>query len=243
MILRIGQVTANGYNSFEITQNGQLIFKANTPFYKPNIPIGGDVFRKLILTDTADDIIMYTDYDAVQNLAASSLPLSWLYLESKQVCRYIVMNNADQPVGEFYFEQTGLANTKYVAVFLGRVYYCYVKEAGKREVVSVYENEMQIGQITKPNCVIDNLDQYLAHFLDGYVSPAMVSFFTIYYDFMRHNHSGQIMKGWRKNTTYTIDKNSKFYNKDFIMDNFGAEENERVEQFIKDAYNTKKKPL
>ena len=31
------------------------------------------------------------------------------------------------------------------------------------------------------------------------------------------------------------------YNKKFIADNFGKEENERVEQFIEDAYKTRKK--
>lgn len=214
MILKIDQVTSNGRNDFEITQNGQLLFRANAPFYKPQTPVGSDVFRKITLTDPYGNLIFYTDFDVAQNLAESSLPMSWLYKDVKRVRCYRIINNAYLPVGEFYYEQTGVADTKYVVTFLGRVICCYVREAGKREVVSVYENNMQIGQITKPNCVFDNLDRYLAHFLEDILSPAFVSLFTVYYDFIRHNHSGELMLGWRKNTTYSIDQNSKMYNKD-----------------------------
>ena len=63
---------------------------------------------------------------------------------------------------------------------------------------------------------------------------------VLHYDFLYHNHSGEIAKGRRANTTYTFDKNSKKYNKRFIAEHFGKDENERVEQFIKDAYSARK---
>ena len=59
---------------------------------------------------------------------------------------------------------------------------------------------------------------------------------------MRHNHSGEIVKkGRRTDVEFTFDLYNKFYNKNFIVENFGKEENERVEQFIKDAYKVRKK--
>ena len=63
---------------------------------------------------------------------------------------------------------------------------------------------------------------------------------VLHYDFLYHNHSGEIAKERRANTTYTFDKNSKKYNKRFITEHFGKDENERVEQFIKDAYSARK---
>ena len=63
---------------------------------------------------------------------------------------------------------------------------------------------------------------------------------VLHYDFLYHNHSGEIAKGRRANTTYTFDKNSKKYNIRFITEHFGKDENERVEQFIKDAYSARK---
>lgn len=62
-----------------------------------------------------------------------------------------------------------------------------------------------------------------------------------FHDYLYHNHSGEIVKGKRTNLEYTFDLYNKMYNKKFIADNFGKEENERVEQFIEDAYKTRKK--
>lgn len=123
----------------------------------------------------------------------------------------------------------------------GRLIACYQKGAGKKEVISFYDGETQIGQLTKPNAVVNNLDCYLLHFLDNSLDREIAAFFTIYYDFLRHNHSGEIVKGRRTDIEYTFDLYNKFYNKNFIVENFGKEENERVEQFIKDAYKVRKK--
>ena len=242
MILQINQIAANGRNQFENLENGQLLFRGSTPFYNPGIPIGGDVFRKLTLTDLMNRPILYTDYNAVENLAASAVPMSWLFKGAKQVCRYSVLNGEDQIVGRFYFEQTGIAKTKYVMEWRGRLIACYLKGAGKKEVVSFYDGETQIGQLTKPNAVVNNLDCYLLHFLDNSLDREIAAFFTIYYDYLYHNHSGEIVKKSRRSDVeYTFDRYNKMYNKIFIAENFGKEENERVERFIKDAYKAHKK--
>ena len=123
----------------------------------------------------------------------------------------------------------------------GRLIVGYRKEAGKKEVVSFYDGETQIGQLTKPNAVVNNCDCYLLHFLDNALDREIVAFFTIYYDFLYHNHSGELMRGRRTDVEYTFDRYNKMFNKNFIADNFGKEENERVEQFIKDAYKSRKK--
>ena len=242
MILQIHQITANGRNQFEILENGQLLFRGSAPFYNPGIPIGGDVFRKLALTDVMNRPILYTDYNAAENLAASAVPMSWLFKGAKQVCRYSVLNGEDQIVGRFYFEQTGIAKTKYVMEWRGRLIACYLKGAGKKEVVSFYDGETQIGQLTKPNAVVNNLDCYLLHFLDNSLDREIAAFFTIYYYYLYHNHSGEIVKKSRRSDVeYTFDRYNKMYNKIFIAENFGKEENERVERFIKDAYKAHKK--
>ena len=240
MILRIDQVMSNGENRFEVRQEGQLLFLGSTPFIKPAAMIGGDYFRRLELTDAAGNLILYSTYDGLKNAVEAALPLSWLYKDSKQLQIYSILNNTDNVMGQFYYEQTAVADMKYVFSFMDRAIFCYVKGAGKKEVVSVYENERQIGQVTKPNCVRDNLDCYIAHFIDGELSPAMVSFFVIYFYYMRHSNSGRVRVGYTKNVSYTFDKNSKMYNKDFIRLNVGEEENDRLEQFIKDSFNTKK---
>ena len=241
MILLINQVTANGANNFQIYSGGQLMFMGSAPFFKPSALISGNVSTNLVLTDTNGSVIFYTRYDPIENLGNAVIPLSWMFKDSKKVRIYEVLDRSGNKVGAFYHEQTGLADRKLVLQYGSRMIACYLKEAGKKEVVSVYDGETQIGQITKPNYVYNNLDQYLAHFTNDFPFPEIVSFFVIYYDFIFHNHSGEIMTGYRVNVTHTFDKNEKRFNKKFIAENFGKEEDDRVEQFIKDTYNLRKK--
>ena len=241
MIMQVNQVVSNGRNQFEILENGLLLYSASSPFFKPGTPVGGDEVRRLILTDVFNRLLLFTDYNVFENLVASAIPMSWLFKGAKQVRRYSVLNSENQIVGRFYFEQTGVAKSKLVLEWRGRLIVGYRKEAGKKEVVSFYDGETQIGQLTKPNAVVNNCDCYLLHFLDNSLDREIVAFFTVYYDFLYHNHSGELMRGRRTDVEYTFDRYNKMFNKNFIADNFGKEENERVEQFIKDAYKSRKK--
>ena len=240
MILQVNQTAANGNNIFEILENGQLLYRGTSPFFTLG-KLGGDALRKLTLTDAMKRPILYTDYNVCENPVASAIPMSWLFKGAKQVRRYSVLNGENEIVGRFYHEQTGIAKSNLVMEWRGKLIAGYRKEAGKKEVVSFYDGDTQIGQLTKPNAVVDNRDCYLLHFTDNSLESEIAAFFTIYYDFLYHNHSGEIMKGTRKNVEYSFDLYNKKYNKKFISENFGKEENERVEQFIKDAYNARKK--
>lgn len=241
MILQVNQVMSNSCNQFEVVENDQVIFKGSAPFFKPDVPfVGGSVFRELRLTDVNGNLLLYTDYDEAANTAESAVPLKWLFTHSKQVRRYSIVNSADETIGEFYYEQVGVWDTRLVIRFGDRVVIGYKKEIGKKEVVSFYENDVQIGQLTKPNCVFDNLDRYFLHFSSDTLRREVIGLFVIYYDFMYHSNSGSIHIGWDAHTTYTYDKNNDKYNKDYIKEQFGEEENERVEKFISDTYDARK---
>ena len=51
MIMQVNQVVSDGRNQFEILENGLLLYRASSPFFKPGTPVGGDEVRRLILTD------------------------------------------------------------------------------------------------------------------------------------------------------------------------------------------------
>ena len=42
MIMQVNQVVSNGRNQFEILENGLLLYRASSPFFKPGTPVGGD---------------------------------------------------------------------------------------------------------------------------------------------------------------------------------------------------------
>lgn len=145
MIMQVNQVVSNGRNQFEIFENGLLLYRASSPFFKPGTPVGGDEVRRLILSDAFNRLLLFTDYNVFENLVPSAIPMSWLFKGAKQVRRYSVLNSENQIVGRFYFEQTGVAKSKLVLEWRGRLIVGYRKEAGKKEVVSFYDGETQIG--------------------------------------------------------------------------------------------------
>lgn len=240
MILEIRQTTANGTNNFEITEQGRLIYKALTNFLKPNSPLGGDSLRKLLLMDADDNMILHTHYDVRENLVESSIPLGYLFRDSKKVRRYNILDSSNRLLGNFYYELTGIADSKMVIEYENKYISCFKRCVGNKEVITFYDGETQIGQLTKPNCVVNNHDFYFVHFSDSYrFMQNIISLFVIYFDYIFHNHSGEIAQGYSWNKTYTYDRNSKKYNKNYIRDNFGIEENHRVENFIKNTYDSR----
>ncbi len=229
MILDVRQVTSAGSNQFEVFGNGTLFFKGNATWF----PMGVDKNNKVILTDPNGNIVFQTKYSMIDNLAESSVPFKYLIDGEQKFSQYQVVDASGNEVGAFYDVKKSFLDSRLCISFGDRIIYGYDRELGYREVVSLYENDVQIGQITRSQKVVDNLDRYIVHILPQYDALLpLFAMFTIFYDYSYHNNSGQFVKGTYISKTYTYDYNSKKYNKNFIRNNFGEQEHERLEAFI-----------
>lgn len=239
MILEIQQTYANEINQFKILEQNRILYNAATPFINPATPIGSNSLHQLSLTDPAGHVAFTTRYNVLENFKESAIPLSYLFKDSKKISKYSILDSSNNICGAFYLEYNALMSHKMCMEYHEQLITCFKRSVGDREVVSFYQAETQIGQLTKPNCVAKNLDHYFIHFIDGYQSwIPIISLFVIYYDFLYHNHSGEYMsKGYDNNKTYTYDKNNNKYNKDFIRNNFGESEYQRINTFIKQSYS------
>ena len=99
----------------------------------------------------------------------------------------------------------------------------------------IYDDEKQIAQITKPLTVTDNLDVYFLHIKDEYASIIPVlSFFTVYYDYRKYNHSGELTKNTVQiSNSYTYGKNNDKYNPNWIAKEFGQQAADELEQKLR----------
>ncbi len=238
MILHIQQTTANGTHLFRITEQNQLLYTADTPFFNPVTPVIGGPVSTLTLSDASGQVRFTSHAETVDNLKESLKPLSYLFTGSKKIACYTVSDYNGQQHGAFYVEFSELMKYKMVIEYRGKYISCFKRSMGKREVVSFYKDEVQVGQLTKPNCVVNQLDQYYLHFIDGYEEwTGILAFFVIYYDFLYHNSNGQYSKSsYQANITYTYDKNSSKYDKDFLRTQFGSAEEQRIDQWIRQVY-------
>lgn len=230
MILEIKQTCSKGQNRFDIISNGEILYKADSSW----LPMVTDASRKMHIADCSGRVLYQTHYSLLENVGESMLPFKYLFTGSQKFFKFDVVNDMDSYVGSFYAETNGIADGKFCVEYNRRILIGYRRKIGVKEYVSFYDGETQVGQITKSNKVVDNLDSYMMHFLNGYDQwLPILAFFVIYYDFLYYNHSGEINKTYSVKYSYTIDKNKDKYNENFILNNFGADEVARMEELMK----------
>lgn len=230
MILEIKQTSSYGQNTFDIIDNGETIYKADSSW----MPLVTDRTKKMHITDVSGTLLYQTKYSLVENLGEGLAAFKYLFTGSQKFIKFDIIDAGDNHKGSFYTEMNGIAKSKVCIEYDGKVLVGYRRAIGVKEFVSFYDGETQVGQITKNNKVVDNLDAYILHFLDGYDGwTPILAFFTIYYDYLYYNHSGQINKTYSVKYNYTFDRNNDKYNEDFILKNFGAEEVARMEELMK----------
>lgn len=225
MIVQINQVNSFGNNEFQIIKDGQLLYKAQSSW----MPMMVDYANKLTMTDCAGNKVFETNYNVLENVGETIIPMKYLITGSQKFHQFRIMDHNDMFVGAFYREVNGLMDGKYYLQYQSQAMVVYRAALGSIEALSFYENDVQVGQMTKALSTVNNLDCYTLHFLPGYEQwLPILSFFTVYHDYIAHNNSGKIMVGYTKSIHYTYSKNQDKYNPNFILDNFGAEEHERI---------------
>lgn len=225
MILEINQTNSAGVNTFEVMDQGVLLYKAESPWY----PLMTDVTRKIRMFNPAGEQVFESRYSFLENVAESSIPFKYLFTGSQKFAQYTVIDTNGNEAGAFYAEQTELMKSKMVLQYEDRALVVYKRSIGAIEVACFYDGDTMVAQLTKSNKRVNNLDKYLLHILPDMEAwlPVMV-FFVVYYDFVYHNNSGEIMVGTKISYTYTYDKNNTKYDPNFILNNFGQEEADRI---------------
>ncbi len=222
MIFEVRQ-TNSGFNNntFQIIEGDQLRFTASAHFE--------GIIGKMLMYNPAGEKLFETSYDLLENISESAIPYKFLFTGQQKFGQYKIMNNFDQQLGCFYSEKNGLLAKKTILECGGTVMEAYRRSIGTKEVISLYINDAQIGQISRSNITVNNRDCYLLHILPGYESWMMLlSFFVIYFDFRYHNNNGEVVIGKKVQMVYTYDKNNDKYDPDFVRLHFGQEEEDRI---------------
>lgn len=233
MVAKVTQTKANGQNLFEISNSTGVLFYAKTPWMNLNLPFNLENIQQLIMMTKSGEVAYTTSYSVVENVVEGAIPLKFLWSDGQRFLRYSIVNN-DEIRGSFYARQDGFWDSKFVIENNGRQVIGYDIGVGKIRALSLYENGVQICQITKPLSTINNLDIYYIHLLDEDIDLLPVlSFFVIYYDYLKYNRAGEfVYEKIEINREYTYDANNKYYNPDWIEQHFGKAESDRFKEEI-----------
>lgn len=238
MIINVNQIRANGKNEFEIKVNGESKYQAKTPFFKTGIPFGIDNLRSLELIGLNGEVLYTTEYSVKDNLKESINPLKFLTKDGQKFCEMSIVDNDGCKCGSVYSKLDGLWKEKYCLGINNEILFGYSVDKGNIRAISFYKDDKQIAQITKPFYRVNRLDTYYIHLLDEYTYMAeLLSFFVIYLDYCEYGSGNELYyNGMEISKEYSYNKNNKFYNKNWIKNQFGEEEDIRFKTLI----NTKR---
>lgn len=233
MLVTIRQIKANFENLFEVTLDGRILFHAKAPWMKASLPFKAENLRELTFSDVTGETLYTTRYKFIDNMVEEAIPFKYLITKEQRFGQFeIVGTNGSE--GSFYTMQNGMFDSKFCIEHMGRVFLGYSLDKGRNNYVSIYDGEKQIAQITKPLAVTDNLDIYFLHIKDEYeaIIPVL-SFFTVYYDYINYNNSGEFVKNSVEvSVSYTYGKNNNKYNPNWIAQEFGQQVSDELKQTL-----------
>lgn len=236
MFVTVRQVQANRENRFQVESDGRLLFQAQTPWADIRLPAQAEHLRRLTFTDNEGRELFHTEYHVLDNVLQSLTKYKALFGSSAKVAEYQVVDRSGRAQGSFYTQLDGPLTSQMTIAWGERLYDCYACALGKIYVISVYEEERQIAQITKPLDTWNRLDLFYLHLDEAYrgLLPVL-SFFIIYVDARKFNRPGQITQyAVEKQWSYSYDRNNVRYNPHWIADTFGPAASEHLEYLLRE---------
>ena len=224
MVLKIEQTTSNFKSKFVIKENDKIEYLAGTPWLNLALPLNIDRKRRCILTSPDETICYILSYNLRENILNSLIPMKWIFTKSQKKLIFDIYDKDNNKCGKFYKLINGFLDTKFIIEFGNYNLTCYEISVGKTQNIFILNEGKQIAEIVKPLNVVNNLDNYYLYLLDEYSElKPIISFFTVLFDYEYYSNQGEVASKEELSVSYTYDKNSKLYNKNWLTDNFKEE--------------------
>ena len=221
MIIDVMQSSADMKNTFNIYKNGNLEMVANTPFLDIKGIFNLENLRQTQVFDLNNNLIYRTDYKYVSSQLEELIPFKYLFSGSQKFSQYSIIDRNNTICGDIFFEQTGLTKNCIIVKTQGLVLQCFCVDKGKINHICIYNGEVQIGEILKPNIVINGLDSYRLVLKDEYsnLSDILINL-ILYVDRLSYNSSYIINRSTNINYTYNYSPFNKYYHPEWVNNNF-----------------------
>ncbi len=225
MVIDIKQTLAENKNEFEIIYDDNVVYKAKTPFIKISGAMGLDKLRELKIFDLEGNEVYKTKYNYIGNKIEEFIPLKYLVTNSQKFDQYIVTNNNDEDQFSIYFEMRDLFEDSYIIKYKDKIINCYSINDGYILHMPIYDGDKQIGELLKSQAIYGGKDEYRIYLFDEYKELAdSLSMLVIYLDRVRFNSSYISNKGAEVKFTKTYSKANKYYDSNWVRNNFGADD-------------------
>ena len=242
MKINVSQVQSEGKNEFEIKYNDKLQYKANLPFISINEPLNLEKLRSIKVLDTNGNEIYTTDYKYIENLKEEFIPMKYLVTGSQKFNQLLFTSNKNEI--KIYYEENAIWSNRYVIEINDKQYFCYSIEDGYIRHFPIYDGETQIGEALKSNVVVDGKDEYCCYLKDDYTSISDgIVMLLLYLDRSEYSSSYLVNKSYNLSKSFSYNKTNKFYDKEWVKNNFGNEFYNKVDEDVKLVKEKMKHPM
>ncbi len=242
MKISVIQIPSDGKNEFEIKYNDTLQYKAKLPFVSINEPLNLEKLRSIKIVDPNENEIYTTDYKYIENFKEELIPMKFLIAGKQKFNQLLFIS--DKNIIKIYYEEKAIWDNRYVIEINDKQYFCYSIEDGYIRHFPIYDGETQIGEALKSNVVIDAKDEYCCYLKENYenISDGIVAL-LLYLDRSEYSSSYLVNKSYNLTKNYSYNKTNKFYDKEWVKNNFGNEFYIKVDENVKLIKEKFKHPL
>ena len=242
MKIDVLQVENEAKNEFEIKYNDILQYKSRLPFISINEPLNLEKLRNIKILDINEKEIYTTDYKYIENIKEEFIPLKFLITGSQKFNQLLFIS--EKNIIKIYYEEVAMWSNRYVIEVNDKKYFCYSIEDGYIRHFPIYDGEIQIGEALKSNVVINGKDEYRCYLKEEYesLSDGIVSL-LLYLDRSEYSSSYLVNKSYNLTKNYSYNKTNKFYDNEWVKNNFGDEFYKKVDENIKLVKDKLKHPF
>jgi len=238
MVIDVNQINAEKSNEFEILYNNKKVYTARTPFIELK---GVDMLEKLRQIEVygLDGKAKYTTkYKVLDNMLEEAIPFKYLVTKSQKFDQFIVVDNdTSNDLFSIYFHKKEIFYTNYVISMNGDIYNCYSIGDGYIIHFPIYKDDIQVGEMIKVQVKYDAKDTYRIYLKEEYSYLAdSLMMLALYLDRLNYSSSYIKMRGQEIRYTKTFDRTNKYYDKNWIINNFDAKKDfEKINQYIQES--------
>ncbi len=234
MKISVVQSKSEGSNEFEIKYDDNLKYKAKLPFVSIENSFNLEKLREMKILDVNGKEIYKTDYKYLDNLGEEFIPLKYLITGSQKFNQLLFLSDNNDI--KIYFEENAIWKNRYVIELGEKRYYCYSIEDGYIRHFPIFDGENQVGEALKSNVVIDGRDEYYCYLKDGYgnLCDGIVAL-MLYLDRAEYSSSYLVNKSYSLEKKYSYNTNNKYYDNEWVKNNFGDEFYKKVDSDIEVA--------
>ena len=223
MIIDIKQTVSERKNEFEISYNNKMIYRSVLPFINIIGSFDLEKLREIKVYDENNNLKYKTSYNYIDNKLEELIPLKYLVTKSQKFNQLKFTNLNDNDEISIFFEMNGVWNGCIIVKYKDMIYKCYSVEDGYIRHICIYNDDTQIGELLKPNVVVDGKDEYRIYLKDeySYLKDAL-SMLALYLDRTEYNSSYLENNGARISKSFSYSKINKYYDPNWVKNNFDS---------------------